>query len=159
MGYILLCVSVLAEYGWYRYHVLVRSLFLFLYLFDILLCVVLKGHKSLPSIRTKLHAELHTTLCVKSWQIIVGTGTTCWCVYFYLLTPLCVVLKGSKPLPSIRTKLHVMLSYYSVCAVFADYCWYQYYVLVHSAFLCLFLFVYTIMCGVEGVQTITLYTY
>jgi hypothetical protein len=53
----------------------------------------------------------------------------------------------------------LLLSYYSVCAVLAEYCWYQYYVLVRSVFLCLFLFVYTIMWVVEGVQTITLYTY
>jgi hypothetical protein len=82
----------------------------YFYLF-IPLCVVLKGSKPLPSIRTKLHAELQTTLCVQSWQSMDGTGTTCWCkmffnVYFYLLIPLCVVLKGSKPLPSIRTKQH-----------------------------------------------------
>jgi hypothetical protein len=89
--------------------VLVRSLFLCLFLLFIPLCVVLKGSKPLPSIRTKLHAELHTTLCMQSWQIIVGTSTTCWCVYFYLFTPLCVVLKGSKPLPSIRTKVHAPL--------------------------------------------------
>jgi hypothetical protein len=114
--------AVLAEYGWYRYSVLVRSaFFVYFYLF-IPLCVVLKGFKPLTSICTKLHAELHTTLCVQSWQSMVGTGTTCWCVvlffvYFFLFITLCVVLKGSKPLPSIRTKLHVMLSFYSVCAV------------------------------------------
>jgi hypothetical protein len=87
-------------------------IFVYFHLF-IALCVVLKGSKPLPSIRTKLHAELHSTLCMQFWQIIVGTGTTCWCVYFYLFTPLCVpfclVLKGSKPLPSIRTKLHADL--------------------------------------------------
>ena len=53
----------------------------------------------------------------------------------------------------------LLLSYYSVCAVLAEYVWYQYYVLLHSLFLCLFLFVYNIMCGVEGVQTINLSTY
>jgi hypothetical protein len=53
----------------------------------------------------------------------------------------------------------LLLSYYSVFAVLAEYGWYQYYVLVRSVFLCLFLFVYTIMWVVEGVQTITLYTY
>jgi hypothetical protein len=53
----------------------------------------------------------------------------------------------------------LLLSYYSVFAVLAEYGWYRYYVLVRSVFLCLFLFVYTIMWGVEGVQTITLYTY
>jgi hypothetical protein len=37
---------------------LVRSSFLNQFLFEILLCVVLKGSKPLPSIRTKLHAEL-----------------------------------------------------------------------------------------------------
>jgi hypothetical protein len=101
--------AVLVEYGWYRYYMLVHSDFFCLFLLFIPLCVVLKGSKPLPFIRTKLHAELHTTLCMQSWQIIVGTGTTCWCVYFYLLTPLCVMLKGSKPLPSIRTKLHAEL--------------------------------------------------
>jgi hypothetical protein len=53
----------------------------------------------------------------------------------------------------------LLLSYYSVCAVLAEYGWYRYHVLVRSAFFCLFLFVYTIMCGVEGVQTINLYMY
>jgi hypothetical protein len=62
--------------------------FVYFHLF-IALWVVLKGSKPLPSIHTKQHAELHTTLCVQSWQIIVGTGTG-WCVvlfcfYFYLL--------------------------------------------------------------------------
>jgi hypothetical protein len=52
-----------------------------------------------------------------------------------------------------------LLSYYSVCAVLEEYGWHRYYVLVRSAFLCLFPFVYTIMCGVEGVQTSKLYMY
>jgi hypothetical protein len=117
LAYYSVC-AVLAEYGWYRYHVLVRSAF-FYYVLLYILC-----------------------LCL-----------------FLLFIPLCVVLKGNKSLPSIQTKLHVMLSYYSVCAVLAEYCWYPYYVLVHSLFLCLFPFVYTIMCGVEGIQIITFYTY
>jgi hypothetical protein len=77
----------------------------YFYLF-IPLCVVLKGSKPLPSIRTKLHNGLHTTLCVshadlyntlcvqswkiivgtlcvQSWQSMVGTGTTCWCVFYF----------------------------------------------------------------------------
>jgi hypothetical protein len=66
----------------------VCCLFLIQFLFDILLCVVLKGHKSLFYIQTKLHAELHTILCVQSWQSMVGTGTKCWCiVIFFCLFP------------------------------------------------------------------------
>ncbi len=104
----------MADYCLNPYHMFVCCLFLIQFPFDILLCVVVKGHKSLFYIQTKLHAELHTTLCVQSWQSMVGTGTTCWCVvffcvYFYLFIPLCGVLKGSKPLPSIRTKLHAEL--------------------------------------------------
>jgi hypothetical protein len=78
-------------------------------------------------------------------------------ISIYIL--LCVVLKGHKSLFYIQTKLHVMLSYYSVCAVLAEYGWYRYYMLVHSDFFCLFPFVYSIIGGVKGVQTITLYTY
>jgi hypothetical protein len=51
----------LAEYGWYRYSVLVRSAFFVYFSLFIPLCVVLKGFKPLTSLRTKLHAELHTT--------------------------------------------------------------------------------------------------
>jgi hypothetical protein len=96
------------------YHMFVCCLFLIQFLFDILLCVVLKGHKSLFYIQTKLHAELHTILCVQSWQSMVGTGTKCWCiviffVYFHLYIALWVELKGSKPLPSIHTKLQAEL--------------------------------------------------
>jgi hypothetical protein len=130
----------------------VCCLFLIQFLFDILLCVVLKGHKSLFYIQTKLHAELHTILCVQSWQSMVGTGTKCWCiviffVYFHLYIALCLVLKGHKSLFYIQTKLHVMLSYYSVCAVLAEYGWYRYYMLVHSDFFVYF-HLFTLLCVV-----------
>jgi hypothetical protein len=101
--------AVLAEYGWYRYYVLVRSVFLCLFLF---VYTIMWGVEGVQTITYILLCA--TTLCLQSWQSMVGTGTTCWCVvffcvYFYLFIPLCGVLKGSKPLPSIRTKLHAEL--------------------------------------------------
>jgi hypothetical protein len=68
-------------------------------------------------------------------------------VYFHLFTLLCVVLKGHKSLFYIQTKLHVMLSYYSVCAVLAEYGWYRYYMLVHSDFFVYF-HLFTPLCVV-----------
>ena len=91
----------------------------YFYLFILIpLCGVLKGSKPIPSIRTKLHAELHTTLCVQSWQIIVGTDTMCWCVvlfcfYFYLLYYYVWCWRGPNHYP--LYVLSYMLSYILLC--------------------------------------------